>query len=162
MFQEMRRAKQLLPVEMTEAILRTRTSGVLALQSDDGYPYAVPVSYVFCDGKIYFHCATSGHKLDLIQAHEKVSFCVVDQDQVMPEDLTTYFRSVIVFGRAKIIQDEQEKKKALELLTAKYSPGYEQKGQQEMQKQWRAICVVGIEVDHMTGKEAIELVRDRQ
>jgi nitroimidazol reductase NimA-like FMN-containing flavoprotein (pyridoxamine 5'-phosphate oxidase superfamily) len=158
----MRRAKQLLPVEMTEEILRTRTHGVLALQSEDGYPYAVPISYVFSGGKIYFHCATSGHKIDLIQANEKVSFCVIDQDQVVPEELTTYFRSVIVFGRAKIVEDEQEKKKALDLLTAKYSPGYEQESQLEIQKQWRAIGIVGIEIDHLTGKEAIELVRARQ
>jgi len=162
MFREMRRAKQLLPVDVSEAILRTRTSGVLALQGEDGYPYAVPLSYVFWDGKIYFHSAKSGHKLDLIQANEKVSFCVIDQDQIVPEKLTTYFRSVIIFGRAGIIQDEQEKQKALELLAAKYSPGYEKESQMEIQKQWKALCVVGIEIEHMTGKEAIELVRDRK
>lgn len=53
----MRRVRQQLPPEEAEEILRTATAGVLAVAGDDGYPYAVPVSYVYAGGKIYFHSA---------------------------------------------------------------------------------------------------------
>ncbi len=162
MFREMRRANQLLPMEISEEVMRRGTAGVLAIEGENGYPYAVPLSYVYGNGKIYFHSATSGYKFDLIQAHDKVSFCVIDQDQIVPEELTTYFRSVIVFGRAKVIRDEQEKRKALELLAEKFSPGYEDKSRLSIERNWNNVCIVGIEIDHMTGKEAKELVRDRK
>lgn len=162
MFREMRRSKQLLPVEVTEEILRRGTSGVLALAGHDGYPYAVPLSYVFEPGKLYFHSARSGHKLELIRENEKASFCVIDQDAVVPAELTTYFRSVIVFGRAQVVEDEQEKRHAMELLAGKYSPGYEQESQKAIQAQWGATCTVRFDIEAMTGKEAIELVRARQ
>ena len=96
----MRRKRQLLPQAESVAILEKMTNGILALHGDEGYPYAVPVSYVYADGKIYFHSAMKGHKVDAIVRNEKVSFCVVEQDDIKPAEFTTYFRSVIVFGRA--------------------------------------------------------------
>lgn len=87
----MRRKRQLLPTEESVAILERMTNGTLALHGDDGYPYAVPVSYVYADGKIYFHSAMQGHKVDAILRNDKVSFCVVEQDEVKPAEFTTYF-----------------------------------------------------------------------
>ena len=77
MFREMRRFKQLLPQETAIEILNRNTSGTLALIGDNDYPYAVPISYVYIDGKLYFHSAKSGHKIDAIIKHEKASFCVM-------------------------------------------------------------------------------------
>ena len=71
MFRPMRRGKQLLPPEESIQILEQGTSGVLAVAGDAGYPYAVPLSYVYMDGKLYFHCAKSGHKLDAIRRNSK-------------------------------------------------------------------------------------------
>ncbi len=84
MFREMRRSRQALPQEECTSILDRGTHGVLALAGDDDYPYAVPISYVYADGKLFFHCAKTGHKLDAIARCAKASFCVVDQDQVAP------------------------------------------------------------------------------
>ena len=109
-------------MEEVKEILYEGTSGVLALSGDDGYPYAVPLSYVYDGGKIYFHCAKAGHKLDAIKRDEKASFCVIGQDQVVPEEYTTYFRSVIVFGKIQIIEDETKKRQAIEKLAVKYTP----------------------------------------
>ena len=78
------------------------TSGVLALAGDNGYPYALPISYVYSDGKIYFHSAKSGHKIDAVKRCEKASFCVIAEDNIIPEEYTTYYKSVIVFGKLKI------------------------------------------------------------
>lgn len=162
MFREMRRKKQVLPLEENIAILNAGTSGVLAVSGDDGYPYAVPLSYVYHDGKIFFHCAQSGHKLDAIARNEKVSFCVIGQDKVVPHEYTTYFRSVIVFGKARVLDNDDEKRRALEILAARYSPDHEQGRLQEIDQQFKQVCLVELTIEHMTGKEAIELVRAKQ
>lgn len=159
MFREMRRKRQELTKQECASILERATSGVLAVAGDDDYPYGVPLSYIYCDSKLYFHCAKTGHKLDAIRRNSKVSFCVIDQDQVVPEKYTTYFRSVIAFGKARILEEETEKRRALELLAARYSPDQEEGRLAEIESQFRQVCMVEVSIDHMTGKEAIELVR---
>lgn len=162
MFPAMRRKKQLLSQEETAAVLARGSSGVLALAGEDGYPYAVPLSYVYDGGRLYFHCARSGHKLDAIRRCEKASFCVIDQDQIVPEEYTSYFRSVIAFGRVRILEDEGEKRAAIEKLALKYAPDSTVEDRKRViQKEWEPLCMLEMELDHVTGKEAIELVQDR-
>lgn len=159
MFREMRRKKQALSLEESIAVLHRGTSGVLAVSGDHGYPYAVPLSYVYHDRKIFFHCAKTGHKLDAIAGNQKVSFCVIDQDNVVPQEYTTHFRSVIVFGKARILENADEKRSALEIFAARYSPDHEQGRLQEIEDQFNHVCLVEIAIEHMTGKEAIELTK---
>lgn len=85
-------------------ILQRNTSGVLALCGKDMMPYAVPLSHAVDESRLIFHCAKEGHKLDLIRENCNASFCVIDQDEVHPERFTTYFRSVIFFGRIRIMK----------------------------------------------------------
>lgn len=158
MFREMRRKKQVLTAEESVEILNKGTSGVLAVLGDNDYPYAVPLSYVYYNNKIFFHCAKTGHKLDAISRNKKASFCVIDKDDVMPEEYTTYFRSVIVFGNARVVDDEKEKRTALEILAAKYSPDHEQGRLQEINKLFKQLFLVELAIEYMSGKEAIELV----
>ncbi len=161
MFRPMRLNKQQLSNEETDAMLKTCTSGVLAVCGDEGYPYAVPLSYAYEDGKIYFHCATSGHKLDAIKNHEKVSFCVVAGDEVHPGELTTYYRSAIVFGRARILEGDEEKRYALERLADKYAPDFPAQGEAAIKREWKAVTSVVIEIDHSTGKAASEILEGK-
>ncbi|MGI6218189.1 MAG: pyridoxamine 5'-phosphate oxidase family protein [Coriobacteriales bacterium] len=160
MFREMRRKRQQLPEEECVAILERGTSGVLAVLGDDGYPYAVPISYVYTNGKIYFHCAREGHKVDAIRTCEKVSFCVVDKDEVIPEKYTTLYRSVIAFGRARIVEDEDEKLSSAEALGDKYYPNHPKELEAEISCGIDRMLMVRIDIDHLTGKEAIELVKE--
>ena len=160
MFREMRRKRQQLSAEESIAILERMTNGVLALHGDEGYPYAVPVSYVYADGKIYFHSAMKGHKVDAIMRNGRVSFCVVERDDVCPGEFTTYFRSVVLFGKTRILTEEAEKLAALSLLADKYSPGEPGKDA-EIAKGFNHLLMVEIAVEHITGKESIELVRAR-
>ncbi len=162
MFREMRRKNQLLSMEDTIAIMERGTNGILAVSGDDDYPYAVPISYIYTDNKIYFHCAKSGHKLDGIKRNPKVSFCVVDQDQNVPEKYTTYFRSAIAFGQARILEDPMEIREAITAIALKYSPDFKEGIPAEIDSSMAALCIVEISIDHLTGKEAIELVRARQ
>ena len=138
------------------------TSGVLAVHGDDGYPYAVPLSYAYEDGKLWFHCARTGHKLDAILRDPKVSFCVVDRDQVVPLEYTTYFRSVILFGKARVLEDPVEVRAALDKLALRYTPEDSEDHRAAMMTKWMpTVTMVEVTVEHLSGKEAIELVRSR-
>ncbi len=162
MFREMRRQKQVLSLEENIQVLSRGTSGVLAVSGDDDYPYAVPLSYVYHDNKIFFHCAKTGHKLDSIARNEKVSFCVIDKDQIVPDEYTSYFRSVIAFGKARILEDIAEKRNALKILTERYSPDQEPDRLQEVvEKGLQNVCMIELTIEHMSGKEAVELVKAR-
>ena len=163
MFRAMRRFKQQLSQEECEQILKEATSGVLAVYGDDGYPYTVPVSHVYADGKIYFHGAKEGHKIDSLRRNEKVSFCVIAQDDVMAKERTTAFLSVIAFGRAKIVDDEQGLRRIAGLVGEKYSRDYPELCQQEIDEVVagsRMLCVE-ISVEHMTGKMGKEVMKRR-
>lgn len=162
-FRPMRRFRQLLTEGECAEILERNTSGVLAVLGDGGYPYAVPLSYVYYDGALYFHCAKSGHKLNAIKGCDQVSFCVTDQDLVIPEKYTTCFRSVIAFGRASVMTDEDEIRTAIDRLAMKYAPGDSKENRdQTIERELSTMCMVKIKIEHMSGKEAIELVRKRK
>ena len=159
MFREMRRKKQKLSKEECERILYDGTSGVLALHGDDGYPYTVPISYVYDGEKLWFHSAKSGHKIDAVLKNDKASFCVIDQDQIVPEEYTTYFRSVIAFGRIHIAEDYTEKRSAIEKLALKYSPDdTDENREKAIEREWKPLCMLEMEIEHLSGKQAIELV----
>lgn len=102
----MRRFKQALPSSENIAILKQKTHGILALCDEKSFPYTVPLNYVYLNDKIYFHCANVGHKLDIIRQNNKASFCIINQDAVIPEKFTTAYSSVIVFGTIKEITAE--------------------------------------------------------
>ena len=158
---EMRRIRQLLSQEDCEEILKGQTSGVLSVYGEDGYPYGVPLSYVYTDGKLFFHSAKDGHKIDAIRNNNKVSFTVVSKDDIVLEEYTTYFQSVIVFGIARILEDDAEKRNAIERLAEKYMPDLKEGRLAEIEKEFSHLCMIEVSIDCMTGKEAIELVRKR-
>ena len=162
MFRDMRRKDQVLSREECLAVLDRGTSGVLAVHGDDGYPYAVPLSYAYEDGKLWFHCARTGHKLDAILRDPKVTFCVVDRDQVVPLEYTTYFRSVILFGKARVLEDSPEVLAALEKLALRYAPEDSEAHREAiLEKELPALVAIEVTMEHLSGKEAIELVRSR-
>lgn len=157
----MRRNRQQLSREECERILGRCTSGVLALTGDGGYPYAVPLSYVYAAGTIIFHSAVQGHKVDAIRRDNRCSFCVIEQDEIRPAEFTTYFRSVIVFGRIQILESADEKVQALRLLGRRYSPNDKAGLQHEIDKSLDHVMLLRLDIEHISGKEAIELVKAR-
>lgn len=159
MFRQMRRKKQQLSQQESEKILAQATSGVLAVLGDDGYPYAVPLSFAYCDGHIYFHCAKSGHKLDAIAREEKASFCVICEDHVVSREYTTYFKSVIAFGKMRRLDSQEEKWAGIEKLALKYAPlDSRENREQAILKEFPPLCVLEMRIEHLTGKQSIELV----
>ena len=150
-FRQMRRKGQELSAEENISILRKATAGTLALLGDNGY----------ADGNLYFHSALNGHKIDAIRNYDKASFCVIAKDDVQPEKYTTFYRSVIAFGRIHIIEDETEKLKTASLFGNRYNPNQDEALQQEMEKGLSRMLMIRFDIEHLTGKEAIELMKQR-
>lgn len=158
MFREMRRSKQLLSMEDTIAVMNRCTSGVLACLGDEEYPYAVPLSYVYHNGKIYFHSAKTGHKIDAVGKNPKVSFAVIDEDTIVSKEYTTYFRSVIAFGKARIAEGG-EWLEAFKALVEKYSGDQPEEAKAKEIAECKQAYIFAIDVEHITGKESIEYVK---
>lgn len=161
MFREMRRGKQLLSMEDTVAVLARCTNGVLACFGDEGYPYAVPLSYVYFNGRIYFHSAKAGHKIDAITKNPKVSFSVIDEDKIVSEEYTTHFRSVIAFGKARIVEGD-ERLESFAALVDKYSGNQPEEAKNKEISGCIQAHIIAIDVEHITGKEAIEFVKAKR
>ena len=160
MFREMRRANQQLTHEECQAILKNATAGVLSLLGDGGYPYGVPLSHAYADGKLYFHGAKTGHKIDAIRGCEKASFCVIDRDEVRSKELTTYFRSVIAFGKVELLEGE-EMLPAVNLLARRFFPAISDGWESRYQNSLNGMYMLVLTIEHLTGKEAVELTRAR-
>ena len=168
-FRTMRRARQALPQEVCIEVLERGTSGVLslnALGSEEPYPYGVPLSYAYRPGDglgaLLFHGAQAGHKIDLLDASPYASFCVIDQDIVVPEEATTRFRSVICFGRLRLVTDPQERFEHLEFLGRRFCEGYMDEAYREVEEIGPRTGVLELAIDHMTGKEARALAAARR
>ena len=155
---EMRRAKQRLSPEESLAILEKGSSGVLALW-DGEEPYAVPLSYVYHEGKLYFHCARAGRKLEAIKVCPRASFCVVAADDVIPEKYTTAYRSVIVSGPLRILTDEAEMVPALRLLAAKYNPLQGEVLDNKIAEGIPRMFMLELRADEISGKQGKELLK---
>jgi hypothetical protein len=158
----MRRKKQQLSQEEAIAILERGTSGVLSLCGTDHLPYGVPLNYIYHEGALYFHCAQTGQKLDLITQNGNASFCVIGEDTIVPEEYTSYFRSVIATGTIEIVTDPSEKIAALEWMAKKYHPtGTDDHRDRVIQKELSAVCILAMKIEQLTGKEALELTQLR-
>lgn len=153
----MRRFKQALSQAENITILKQKTHGILALCDEKSFPYTVPLNYVYLNDKIYFHCATVGHKLDIIHQNNKASFCVIDQDTVIPEKFTTAYSSVIASGTIKAITDEKDKQIILEEFIRKFSADYFTEGLEEIKIYMNSTCILELTIKELTGKEGLEL-----
>ena len=162
MFREMRRKQQALPYEESVKILESASSGVLAVLGDEGYPYTVPLSYVYHNGRLYFHSAMAGHKADAVRKHDKASFCVVIRDDVVPARFTTRYSSVIAFGRVREVVDPAEKRESILAFAKRYGMSHMERGKAEIEESWDHLMMIALDIEHVTGKESLELTQDRR
>lgn len=157
MFREIRRKKKEISTEAAEALIQCSRRGILAVNGDNGYPYAVPINY-FYDGdekKIYFHGARTGHKIDAIRACDKVCFTVYGNETVKAEAWAPFVQSTVVFGRCRLVNDEDKATKLLKRLAMKYYPD-EQTADEEIARAGKVAQLFEIEIEHISGKEVQE------
>ena len=157
MFREMRRKKKEMTVAAAKHLLKTERRGVLAVNGDDGYPYAIPVNYLYCEdeGKIYFHGARAGHKVDAIKRSDKICFTVFGNESVKDEAWAPYVQSAVVFGRCKLIADQEEAISLVRKLATKYYPDA-RLVEEEVVASGRAVQMFEITIEHISGKEIQE------
>ena len=153
MFRDMRRFKQQIPDEECIEVLKKEPRGVLSVLGDEGYPYGIPLDHWYseADGKIYFHCAKEGHKLDAISNCDKVSYCVMDQGYRKEGEWALNIRSVIIFGRMHIVEDEEEKREICTNLCRKFTDD-EAYLEKELKNAFPRVCCLELVPEHMTGK----------
>jgi hypothetical protein len=151
LFREIRRKDRELKNDEVIEILKNNEYGVISTVRPNGYPYGVPISYVYINDSIYFHCAIEGHKLDNIKNNDKVSFCVVGKTCVLPDKFSTEYESVIIFGRANEVFDDEKNTALIEILN-KYSPDYIEQGKEYIQKASKVTKVIRINIEHISGK----------
>ncbi len=152
MFRKMREIGLPLSEEETIEMLKTQKHATLALHGDNGYPYAVPISFVYVDHTIIFHSAITGHKLDAIKKDSKASLCVIEQDEILPSEFNTLYRSAIVFGKVRILESNEEKRRALKPILEKYIADFMEKGEKYIQSQLDNVAVLILDIEHLSGK----------
>ena len=154
-FRAMRRFKQQLTDEECIELLKKEPRGVLSVLGDDGYPYGIPIDFVYDQGKLYFHCAKEGHKIDAIRSCDKASFSLIDEGVRKDGDWPLHFKSVILFGRIRILEDREEILSKVRLLGLKYFPSPEEV-EEELRHSGNRVCCLELSVEHMTGKRIKE------
>ncbi|MGE4272497.1 MAG: pyridoxamine 5'-phosphate oxidase family protein [Desulfitobacterium sp.] len=151
MFRKMRRFKQEIPEQECIDILKKQPRGVLAVYGEDGYPYAFPMNYIYMEQKLYFHCAKEGHKFDAITVDNRVSFCVMDEGFCNDGEWALNIRSIVIFGKVKMIDDADKTLKIVHQLGLKYYPTAESV-EEEIRKAISRVQVWELSIEHMTGK----------
>lgn len=167
MFPSMRRKRQEIDPADTLELLHTGDYGVLAVHGDDDYPYTIPINYIFLEdgldrsaekGAFYFHCALEGHKIEAVHRNPKASFCVVERHDVKPEKFATTYRSVVAFGKLRIV-NQAEMRDAVYKLTKKFDPTAHETILAEIEKDGPRCAVLELKVEHLTGKRSIDLLK---
>ena len=157
MFREIRRKNHEINIDAAKSLLLSGRRGVLAVNGDDGYPYAIPINYVYdADaGKIYFHGAKTGHKVDALRACDKVCFTVYGNETIKEEAWAPFMQSVVVFGRCHLVEAGERATALLKKLAMKYYPD-EQLADTEIARAGKAAQMFEIEIEHISGKEVQE------
>lgn len=157
MFREIKRKNKVIAMEECVALLEAETRGVLSVIGDDDYPYGMPMNHFYNseDGKIYFHCGKSGHRLDSLKNHNKVSFCVYDKGYKKDGDWALNVKSVIVFGKIELIDNIDMISDISMRLSHKFTQDDEYI-KSEIEKYAHETLLLQLTPEHITGKLVTE------
>ena len=149
----MRRIDRKLDDAQTMELLQRGEYGVLALVDPDGAPYGVPMTYAVAGGDVYVHAAVEGKKLQCVANNPRVCFTVVGATEVLPDKFSTRYESVMVFGKASIVEPSEEKDAALLAIVQKYSADFKEKGISYINSDKHKTVVIRITPNEITGKK---------
>ena len=155
MFRQIRKKKNEISIDEAKKLLAEARRGILAVNGDEGYPYAIPVNYYYDDAeqKIFFHGSRVGHKVDSIKKCDKVCFTVCDPEMVKEESWAPFVRSVVIFGRCRLIEDREAV--LVKRLAMKFFPD-EETADEEIARSGKAVQMYEIDIEHISGKEVQE------
>lgn len=157
MFRPIRKKKNQISDEAAKELLRTPRRGVFAVNGDDGYPYAIPINFLYDEDaqKIYFHGSRAGHKVDSLRACDKVCFTVYGNETIKDEPWAPYMQSVVVFGRCRLLESGEESLALVKRFAMKYYPD-ESLVDIEIAEGGKAVQMYEISIEHYSGKEVQE------
>lgn len=157
MFRPIRKKKNQISDEAAKELLRTSRRGVFAVNGDDGYPYAIPINFLYDEDaqKIYFHGSRAGHKVDSLRACDKVCFTVYGNETIKDEPWAPYMQSVVVFGRCRLLESGEESLALVKRFAMKYYPD-ESLADIEIAEGGKAVQMYEITIEHYSGKEVQE------
>ena len=157
MFRPIRKKKNEISTDAAKALLRSSRRGVLAVNGDDGYPYAIPINYLYDEEneKIIFHGAKSGHKVDALKKNDKICFTVFGNEMVKEEAWAPFLQSVVVFGRCHLVESQEDAIALVKKFAAKYYPNMDMVNE-EAASSGRAVQMFEIQIEHLSGKEVQE------
>jgi len=155
MHREMRRKDRQITHDEAMELLKNAEYGTLATVNADNMPYAVPLNHVVDNNTIYFHMARQGQKLENIMKNPNVMFTVIGTTEPVKEEdsYSTFFESAMAFGKARIVEDLDEGKRALYILTEKYFPNDMDMFEKSTTGDWMArLYVIAMDIEHVSGK----------
>ena len=157
MFRPIRKKKNEISVDEAKALLHSSRRGVLAVNGDDGYPYAIPINYLYDEEneKIIFHGAKAGHKVDALKKNDKICFTVFGNEMVKEEAWAPFLQSVVVFGRCHLVESQEDAIALVKKFAAKYYPNMDMVNE-EAASSGRAVQMFEIQIEHLSGKEVQE------
>ena len=157
MFKSIRKKKNEISIDEAKRLLTEARRGILAVNGDDGYPYAIPINYYYdeADQKIFFHGSRVGHKVDSLNKCDKICFTVVGPEMVKEETWAPFVQSVVVFGRCHLVEDSTVTETRLRQFALKYYPD-EELVNEEISISGKAVQMYEIEIEHFSGKEVQE------
>lgn len=157
MFRPIRKKKNEIDINTAEELLECSRRGILAVNGDDGYPYAIPINYLYDrdSRKIYFHGARAGHKVDALRLCDKVCFTVYGNENIREEEWAPFVQSVVVFGRCHLLEAGERAEVLLKQFAMKYYPD-EKLADEEIARAGKAAQLFEIEIEHISGKEVQE------
>ncbi|HOA33225.1 MAG TPA: pyridoxamine 5'-phosphate oxidase family protein [Clostridiales bacterium] len=153
MFRPMRRFKQAVSEEECRKILREEWRAAFSVIGDEGYPYTIPINFYYeeSENRIYFHGAKEGHKVSALEKCDKVCFTVWNQGYKKEGHWEWYVTSVIIFGRARLVNDRKITEDKLRKLALKYFPTQEE-AEEVLARSIDKTQIFAIDIEHMTGK----------
>ena len=158
MFKPIRKKINEIDRNAAEALLQSNRRGIIAMNGDDGYPYAIPINYYYDKEtqKIYFHGAKAGHKVDALTTSDKICFTVYGNETIDDaEPWAPYVQSAVVFGRCRLIEGGPESIGRLKEFAMKYYPD-ETLADEQITRNGRATQMFEITIEHMSGKQVQE------
>ena len=152
MTREMQKAERALPLKRVTELIEKGDQGVLCVNGDDGYPYAIPTHYIYMNDAIYIHSAKTGYKVEALGKDKKVCFTSVLFSEPIPELFTTRFESIVVTGNAEFIENESERQKVMEAFVRRFSPDYVDGGMKFIRAALGKTLIIKISIEEIKGK----------
>ncbi|MGK0467683.1 pyridoxamine 5'-phosphate oxidase family protein [Clostridium sp.] len=150
----MRRIERKMDEVETLELLKKGEYGVLSTCGKDNNPYGIPLCYVVIDKSIYFHCGSVGTKLNNISMNDKVSFTVVGKTKVLQDKFSMEYESVIAFGRAVKLKDDEKYEPLMEFIR-EYSPEFIKDGQLYIDRAKEKTTLIKMEIYNFSGKHRV-------